>query len=137
LGQLKRNHTNRVLVAQNKGNHDDLPSIDIGLPVGKCIYAVRSGVISTSKDLRGYEPRAPHGGLGYRSYGRYIVLNHDGGGSSLYAHLSQRYAKECQRVKAGAKIGLSGDTGNSRGPHLHFGAYGSSPYDFLSLSKGA
>lgn len=136
-GTGKHTHPTKGAGALTRGIHGNPPAIDIGLSSGHGIYAVRSGVISESKDLRGYEPRRVGPQDGYRSYGRYIVLNHDGGGSSLYAHLSQRYANAGQRVKAGAKIGLSGNTGNSHGAHLHFGTTGQSPYDFLSLSKGA
>lgn len=100
--------------------HGSPPAYDLATPVGRNVYAVRSGKVVTSTDLVGDEPRAPHGGLGYRSYGRYIVIAHDGGGSSLYAHLSQRYARTGQSVRGGAVIGKSGNTGYSFGPHLHF-----------------
>jgi len=113
--------------------HGSPAALDFSLPVGNKIYAVRDGVVSTSKDLVGYEPRAAHGGNGYRSYGRYITIQHDGGGSSLYAHLSQRFAQAGQKVKAGSVIGLSGNTGMSTGPHLHFGA---TPDPRVYLRKG-
>lgn len=105
-------------------------AIDIGVPVGSPIYAVSDGTVTGSYDIPGYEPRAPHGGLGYRSYGRVITVNH-GGFDTLYAHLSRRSVNKGQRVRGGARMGASGNTGNSTGPHLHFEAHGASPYAFL------
>ncbi|QIN94592.1 tail length tape measure protein [Streptomyces phage Muntaha] len=87
--------------------------MDFAVPTGTTVRAANAGVVTTSADLRGA------GNGGYRSYGRYIVIDH-GGKSTLYAHLNQRYAKAGQRVGAGATIGSSGNTGNSTGPHLHF-----------------
>lgn len=49
-----------------------------------------------------------------------MVVRHDNGLETLYAHLSKRYFTPGQRVKAGQKIGFGGNTGRSSGPHLHF-----------------
>lgn len=54
------------------------------------------------------------------AYGYQIVLRHDDGRYSQYAHLSALSVREGQRVTAGQRIGRSGSTGNSSGPHLHF-----------------
>ncbi len=53
------------------------------------------------------------------SYGYYIVIDHGGGVSTLYAHLSKLGVKKGAEVKAGQYIGDSGNTGWSEGPHLH------------------
>lgn len=55
-----------------------------------------------------------------RGYGNYIVVRHDNGLETVYAHLSRVDVSLNQRVKAGEQIGLSGNTGHSTGPHLHF-----------------
>jgi murein DD-endopeptidase MepM/ murein hydrolase activator NlpD len=55
-----------------------------------------------------------------RSYGYLIVIRHLNGLESLYAHLSQINVVNDQLVKAGELIGLGGNTGRSRGSHLHF-----------------
>ncbi|MFZ4400046.1 MAG: peptidoglycan DD-metalloendopeptidase family protein [Bacteroidales bacterium] len=55
-----------------------------------------------------------------RSYGYVIVLRHLNGLETLYAHLSQINVVNDQLVKAGELIGLGGNTGHSRGSHLHF-----------------
>ena len=53
------------------------------------------------------------------SYGYYIVVDHGGGVSTLYAHLSKLGVKKGDEVTAGQYIGVSGNTGWSSGPHLH------------------
>ncbi len=55
-----------------------------------------------------------------KGYGNYIVIKHSGF-YTLYAHLNSRKVATGQSVKAGAVIGTVGSTGNSTGPHLHFG----------------
>ena len=54
------------------------------------------------------------------SYGYNILLRHDGEIETRYAHLSCLYVCEGQYVKQGQVIGLSGNTGDSTGPHIHF-----------------
>ncbi|MGV9560375.1 M23 family metallopeptidase [Streptomyces sp. NPDC003401] len=54
------------------------------------------------------------------AYGNAIVIKHANGVYSQYAHLSQINVKVGQIVKTGQRIALSGNTGNSSGPHLHF-----------------
>ena len=55
------------------------------------------------------------------SYGEYVVIAHSGSGNTtLYAHMSKRIAQVGQHVKQGDVIGITGSTGNSTGPHLHF-----------------
>lgn len=75
---------------------------------GNAARASASGTVTTVADL------------GRRSYGRYIVVDHGNGISTLYAHLSSMSVSVGQRVTAGQTIGITGSTGNSTGPHLHF-----------------
>lgn len=93
--------------------------IDIANPVGVDIYAAGDGVVIWS-------------GLGHRNryenitaYGNAVVIEHDVGylGKpvyTLYAHLSSRLVSAGDRVNAGDRIGLIGDTGQTTGPHVHF-----------------
>ena len=54
------------------------------------------------------------------SYGNYVVVSHGTGNTTLYAHLSKRSVKVGDTVKQGDVLGVTGSTGNSTGPHLHF-----------------
>jgi murein DD-endopeptidase MepM/ murein hydrolase activator NlpD len=83
--------------------------IDVGLAEGTPIKAVMDGVVSKAQS-----------GSGERSYGLYVTIDHTGGMSTFYAHLSKILVKVGQKVKKGDIIGLSGNTGYSTGPHLHF-----------------
>ncbi|MBZ5875457.1 MULTISPECIES: peptidoglycan DD-metalloendopeptidase family protein [Chromohalobacter] len=52
--------------------------------------------------------------------GNYLVIRHDNGYKTRYMHLSKRLVSEGDRVEMGQKIALSGNTGGSTGPHLHY-----------------
>ena len=56
-------------------------------------------------------------------YGKHIIISHDNGYKTLYAHLNSFSVKQGDRVARGRKIGEAGNTGYSTGPHLHFGMY--------------
>lgn len=115
-----------------RGLHDTgtaFPGVDFAAPGGTPIYSAADGKVVVSKDLRNADGS-------YRSYGRYIVVDH-GGVSSLYAHMSKRYANVGAYVKGGTKIGAVGTTGHSTGNHLHFGTSNGNPYSMLQLQKGA
>ena len=73
------------------------------------------------------------------SWGKWIVVEHENGLSTLYAHLSHIGVEYGSIVKRGDIIGYSGNTGFSTGPHLHFGVYASKglkivPYEQISSS---
>ena len=76
--------------------------------VGDAVVAAAPGVVTTA---------VPNG---TRGYGRYVVVDHGNGESSLYAHLQVVNVGVGQTVDQGALLGLVGDTGNATGPHLHF-----------------
>ena len=83
------------------------------------LYAPRDGKVSTYA-LPGTEPRARHGGNGFRSYGQYIKWS-GAGQSMMFAHLSKLpfAAGGTKSIKAGQYMGTSGNTGNSSGAHVH------------------
>ena len=58
--------------------------------------------------------------LGNRSYGRYIIVDHGNGWTTLYAHLNAAWVVPGQAVDQGTVLGLVGSSGGSTGPHLHF-----------------
>jgi murein DD-endopeptidase MepM/ murein hydrolase activator NlpD len=53
-------------------------------------------------------------------YGKVVVVRHNNGLETLYAHLSRLNVKQGDWVEAGDAVGLGGSTGRSTGPHLHF-----------------
>lgn len=60
---------------------------------------------------------------GCYSYGKWVLLQHNNGLSTLYAHLDVISVSAGQEVRTGDVIGYSGNTGYTTGPHLHFGVY--------------
>ncbi len=80
--------------------------VDIGVPEGTKVLAVKGGtVVKATYD---------------NSYGYYVIIDHGNGLMTRYAHNKRNVVSEGQSVKAGQMIALSGNTGNSTGPHLHF-----------------
>ncbi|WP_291530791.1 M23 family metallopeptidase [Bacteroides sp. UBA939] len=83
--------------------------LDIKVFVGDTIRAAFDGKVRVVRD----EGRR-------RGYGKYIVVRHDNGLETVYAHLSKQIVEVNELVKAGEPIGLGGNTGRSTGSHLHF-----------------
>ena len=81
--------------------------LDIKVQTGDTIYAAFDGKVRITSYQR-------------RGYGHYVVIRHNNGIETLYAHLSKKLVTEDQNVKAGDPIGLGGNTGRSTGSHLHF-----------------
>jgi len=94
--------------------------LDFGCPEGTKLAACAKGVILMSKK--------------HKAYGNIVKIKHAGGYYTLYAHLSERFVMPGEEVKEGDIIGLSGSTGFSTGPHLHFGLqsikHGTKPYNY-------
>lgn len=80
--------------------------IDIPCPTGTKIMAAQQGTVIWSNWLS--------------SYGKAIMIDHGGGIVTLYAHNSSLIVKKGDKIVKGQVIALSGSTGNSTGPHLHF-----------------
>ncbi|MGM9567982.1 MAG: M23 family metallopeptidase [Clostridia bacterium] len=89
----------------DRGTHRH-SGIDLAVPEGTTVSAVKKGTVSFAGWGNGY---------GYR-----IVIDHGDGTQTTYNHLSDIGVKVGDTVNAGSAIALSGDTGNSTGPHLHF-----------------
>jgi murein DD-endopeptidase MepM/ murein hydrolase activator NlpD len=92
---------------------------DYPAPTGTPVSSPWAGRVVASLDLPGSNP---YNSTPFRSYGRYIKIQHANGLSTLYAHLSARGVSAGQAVKAGQFIGRVGMNGNATGPHLHFEA---------------
>lgn len=80
--------------------------VDIKLNTGDSVLSVFDGMVRIAK----YSS----------SYGNVIVVRHDNGLETLYAHLSKRLVKEGDEISVGSLLGLGGNTGRSFGSHLHF-----------------
>lgn len=80
--------------------------IDIAVPEGTAVHAAQSGTVILAAYTGGY--------------GNYICIDHGGGLSTCYAHLSSYAVSAGASVSQGSVIAASGNTGNSTGPHLHF-----------------
>jgi len=97
--------------------------IDISAPEGSNVYAAGTGVVTMAQ-----------GGWNY-GYGNVVQIDHGNGYVTVYAHLSTIFVSQCQTVGQGAVVGLSGNTGNSFGAHLHFeirvGGANINPYDIV------
>lgn len=89
--------------------------VDFAVSSGTEVLAVKSGTVVISDALK-------NSNGSYRSYGEYIVIDHHDGTMTLYAHglADSRRVQEGEEVSSGQVIMLSGSTGNSTGPHLHF-----------------
>lgn len=81
--------------------------IDFPVSTGSNVYAAASGTVILVKYLN-------------CSYGRYLIIDHGDGLSTLYAHNSQILVSVGDKVSAGQVVAKSGSTGNSTGPHCHF-----------------
>jgi murein DD-endopeptidase MepM/ murein hydrolase activator NlpD len=89
--------------ARGAGFHD---GVDIGAPEGTPIHAAEKGEVIYSDQIRGY--------------GNIVIVRHDGGIVTVYAHNQINLVREGQSVERGEVIAKVGSTGRVTGPHLHF-----------------
>ena len=105
-------------------------AIDIaGSGEGSPIYAANDGTVATAS-------------WGHYSLGNHVVINHNNGYYTMYAHLSSINVSVGQTVRKYQQIGAMGHTGQATGTHLHFGVYvngmpyrGGTPIDPLTLYR--
>ncbi len=81
--------------------------VDLRCPMGDTVRATFSGRVRLTKFER-------------NGFGFYVIVRHENGLETVYGHLSRFLCQPNQYVKAGQPIALSGSTGRSTGPHLHF-----------------
>lgn len=93
-------------------------AVDIGMPEGTPVVAARDGIVVYTEAKQTYGGKNPD----LMSKANAVRILHSDGTIAIYAHLAHGGVKVYpgQRVKAGMQIGLSGSTGYSSGPHLHF-----------------
>ena len=82
------------------------PGVDLAATTGTPVSAARGGTVT-------------HAGPG-GTYGNLVIVQHEGGFETRYAHLSAVTVQKGDKVEAGQEVGKVGSTGYSSGPHLHF-----------------
>lgn len=116
--------TNSAQISAGFPNYSDGSphgGIDFPVGVGTDVYAAEDGTVIESTDITSHENcSCKYTQEGYHSYGKYIMIQHDNGLVTLYAHNSERLVKKGDKVVRGQIIAKSGNTGNSSGPHCHF-----------------
>jgi murein DD-endopeptidase MepM/ murein hydrolase activator NlpD len=97
----------RVTSKFGRRGFDYHEGIDLKAQRGTSVYAADDGRVLYADDRIG-------------GYGKMVVLKHRGGLSTVYAHNSRALVHAGQKVKRGQVIAISGNTGKSSGPHVHF-----------------
>ena len=115
---------NTTFAASGAYNGQGHNGIDFGGPIGTPVRSVLSGVVQ----------EVNQGAIKYCQYGKWVLVKHNNGLTSLYAHLSSISVTKGQAVGAGQTVGLLGDTGYATGPHLHMTLYVSSAVTFKNYT---
>jgi murein DD-endopeptidase MepM/ murein hydrolase activator NlpD len=100
--------------------------IDIGVPIGTPVQAALAGVVADTGNTDLVK--------GCYSFGKWVMIAHANGLSTMYAHLSVISVSKGQAMATGDLVGYSGMTGYATGPHLHFGVYATAGVQFLTLN---
>ena len=103
--------------------------VDIGgVGTTSAAMATKAGKVILAKTV-------VYGSYGGSGYGNYVVVDHGGGYTTLYAHLTSVSVSVGQMVGQGDTVGITGSTGNSTGPHLHYevmiNGVNQNPLDYL------
>lgn len=101
--------------------------IDLRASIGTPVKAALTGIVAGTGNTDAVR--------GCYSYGKWILIRHNNGLATLYAHLSQIQVDVGEAVATGQLIGYSGETGYATGPHLHFGVYVGSAVQIVELGK--
>ena len=96
--------------------------IDMAASIGTPVYAAGGGTVWDTN--YGVAPNC--------QYGKWVLVKHNNGLATLYAHLSGIQVSPGQSVSAGDLLGYSGETGYATGPHLHFTVYVESSVSFIN-----
>lgn len=98
--------------------------IDFRATTGTVVRAALSGTVQ----------EVNQGAVKYCQYGKWVLVRHNNGLTTLYAHLSNIAVAKGSQVSTGEVIGYAGDTGYATGPHLHFTVYASSGVTFKNYT---
>ncbi len=121
---------NPVVISQGYGKTSFSKNYASGLHNGidfsikyKNIYAAGKGKILAKGDNGRY------------AYGKWVAIDHGDGLVTLYGHFSKISVSKGESVKEGEVIGISGNTGFSTGPHLHFSVFAKKTFDVVESTK--
>lgn len=101
--------------------------IDLGAPTGTTIYAPLTGTVRAV----GNTDAVP----GCYSWGKWVLIDHPNGLSSMFAHLSHIGVNSGQSLSTGDIVGYTGNTGYSTGPHLHYTLYASDAVEVKQFNE--
>lgn len=96
--------------------------IDFSIKYDK-VYAAKAGTVLAT------------GNNGRYAYGKWVAVDHGDGLVTLYGHFSQQQVSRGATVKEGQTLGISGNTGYSTGPHLHFSVFSKSSFEIVESKK--
>jgi murein DD-endopeptidase MepM/ murein hydrolase activator NlpD len=119
----KFGHTefSKTVSVYNGNGHN---GIDLRAAIGTPVTSAEAGIVEGTGDTDTACPGA--------SYGRWVLVKHNNGLSTLYAHFSVIKAVKGQQVARGELLGYSGMTGYATGPHVHFTVYASQGVEIIS-----
>jgi len=100
---------------------------DFGIPIGTKVKAVLSGTVQATGNTDAFP--------GCNSWGKWVLVKHNNGLTTLYAHLSSILVSPGESIQTGGTLALSGNTGFSTGPHLHLTAYASQGVEVRKFSE--
>lgn len=101
--------------------------VDFGVPTGTQVKSVLAGTVQATGNTDAYP--------GCVSWGKWVLVKHNNGLTSLYAHLSSILVSPGESVETGGLLGLSGNTGYSTGPHLHLTLYASQGVQVVKFNE--
>jgi murein DD-endopeptidase MepM/ murein hydrolase activator NlpD len=104
--QTSKPQGNPVNGVLTQSSHEGHVALDFGVPIGTNVKSTMEGKVT-------------YAGWNNEGYGNLVIVE-NGAYKTYYAHLSSIPVRKGQTVKEGEVIGLSGNTGNSTGPHLHY-----------------
>lgn len=93
-------------LVDNSGNDEPHPGVDVAVAVGTPVRVSGGGTVAQAGEDA--------------EYGKFVLVDHPSGYQTMYGHLSRSVVRRGMRVEPGSVIGLSGNSGRSTAPHLHF-----------------
>ena len=120
IGKMRWPVRGRVISSYGKGSGAESDGIDIAVPEGTPVKAAENGVVI-------------YAGNGLKEFGNTVLVRHEDGLVTVYGHTSEIKVQRGQKVKRGDDIALSGMSGTTDAPKLHFEVRKTVSYTHLTL----